>query len=241
MKDIPYNEIIPLEWDSQFFGYKIAQVTFNQFGKEALERIFSILETSNFRLTYLMVPPSESELNARIIKAGGILADTKTIYSKVTQAHSGFQTQIEEYHESVPGKKLIELGLQAGAYSRFRIDKNFVNNEFERLYTRWIINSVNKKMALMTIVALLENEIVGMITINGKKKCAEIGLVAVDKNFEGKGIGSDLIGFSDNIAFHMNFKEIKVTTQQQNARACRLYEKCNFTIEHITNVYHFWQ
>ena len=37
------------------------------------------------------------------------------------------------------------------------------------------------------------------------------------------------------------YKEIKVVTQLQNKSGCRLYEKCNFQIESITNIYHFWQ
>ena len=37
---------------------------------------------------------------------------------------------------------LKSLALSSGQYSRFNIDKNFVNNEYEILYNRWIEKSV---------------------------------------------------------------------------------------------------
>jgi len=236
-----FNTLEPISWDSLFFGYTVAQIVFDLSGNGELENLIQDIKNKGIRLTYFFVPPSNHELNKNIVKKGGVLVDQKTLFSKTVQAHSEFQNKIVEFGDTIPNEKLIELGLHAGLFSRFRTDKKFKNKEFERLYTQWLVNSVNKTIALRTILALFENNVVGLLTLGEKNNYADIGLVAVENNFTGKGIGTDLINFADNLAFEMKFKELKVVTQLQNTKACSLYEKCNFKIENITNVYHFWQ
>ena len=94
---------------------------------------------------------------------------------------------------------------------------------------------------MKTFVAKNRSDIIGITTLGKKSEFADIGLVAVDKNFRGQGIASDLIHSADTAAYHLGYKEIKVVTQLKNKGACRLYEKCNFQIENITNVYHYWK
>jgi dTDP-4-amino-4,6-dideoxy-D-galactose acyltransferase len=236
-----FNTLESLGWDSQFFGYPVAQIVFDLPEIDNLDYLIQDIKEKGIRLTYFFVPPSNQELNKNIVKKGGVLVDQKTLFSKTVQVHSKFTNKIIEYENTFPNEKLIELGLQAGIFSRFRTDINFQNKEFERLYTRWLENSVNKTIAFKTILALNEKDIVGLVTLGRKNNYADIGLIAVDKDYIGKGIGTDLIHFADNLASEMKFEELKVVTQLQNTRACNLYEKCNFKIESITNVYHFWQ
>jgi dTDP-4-amino-4,6-dideoxy-D-galactose acyltransferase len=235
------NKVIPLNWDSKFFGYEVAKISFNQSGNVDLENLFQEIKTKRIRLTYLLAPPTDTELNKNIARNGGILVDQKVIYSKTTQAHSKYTNNIIEFTGKQANEKLIELALRAGVYSRFLIDKNFKNWEFERLYTHWLLNSLNKSIAFKIVVALSNTHIVGLVTLGEKENQADIGLVSVDKNFGRRGIGSDLINFADNAAYELKYKNIKVTTQLQNTSACKLYEKCNFILESTLNVYHFWQ
>ena len=96
-------------------------------------------------------------------------------------------------------------------------------------------------MAKNTFVALKDSDIIGITTLGEKSGSGEIGLVAVDEKFRGLGIAYDLIHYTDNAAFDHGYSKISVVTQLDNKGACRLYEKCNFQIESITNVYHYWQ
>jgi len=234
------NTIEPLAWDSNFFGYPIARIDLDQNGGEELDRLFKQLVFAEIRLAYFFVPPVEKKMNEYIIKKGGVLVDEKTVFLKQTEKHTGFSNQINESRNVEINERLIKLSLQAGTYSRFRTDKNFVKNEYERLYIEWITRSVNKEISFKTLEAIKGSEIVGITTLDDKKNYAHIGLVAVDEKYRGQGIGHDLIRSADTIAFTMGFKEIDVVTQLQNKGACRLYEKCNFRIDRITNVYHYW-
>lgn len=235
------NRIEPLAWDSQFFGYPIARIAIDQIGSEKLDHLFKQLASENFRLTYFFVPPVEKEINRCIIKKGGVLVDQKAVFLKPTEKHCEFSNHISEFQGAEINERLIKLALQAGLFSRFRIDKNFTNKEYERLYIEWITKSVNKEISFKTLVALKGSDIIGITTLDNEKKHAHIGLVAVDEMCRGQGIGRDLILNADTIAFAMGFKEIKVVTQLQNKGACKLYEKCDFHIASITNIYHYWQ
>jgi dTDP-4-amino-4,6-dideoxy-D-galactose acyltransferase len=236
-----FNKISLLDWDSEFFGYNVAQVRFNQAGYTELLNLLKEIKDKKIRLTYFFVSPDNIDLNRTIADTGAVLVDQKVLFEKTTHKNTVKNSNIIEYKDTQPNEKLIELGLQAGAYSRFLTDKNFHNNEFEKLYKQWIVNSVNRTIAWSIPVAMSGSAIVGLITLGKKDNYADIGLIAVDKKYEGRGIGSDLIRFAENRAYEMNYSGIKVVTQLQNTRACRLYEKCNFTVENVTNIYHFWQ
>lgn len=235
------NTIETLEWDSQFFGYPVARITLDKESSDYLDDIFLNIESEKFRVTYFYVPPEEKELINRITKKGGILVDQKVVFSKKTEKHNKYSNDIIEFQGIDLNEKLIELVLQAGKYSRFRLDRNFNKKEYQRLYIEWLSKSIKKVIAFKTLVAKKGSDIVGITTLGENTQFADIGLVAVDERFHGQGIGCDLIHSADNVANEKGIKEIKVVTQFDNKGACRLYEKCHFHIEKITNIYHFWQ
>jgi len=235
------NSIVPLEWDSQFFGYPVAKISFGKDGADKLENVFHQINSANIRLTYLYVNPDDLKINRFIEKKGCLLADQKVVFAKTTEKHYNFNTKIIEFQETEINEKILSLALTSGICSRFRIDKKFTNNEFERLYTEWLSNSINKTIAFETLVAMEGSNLIGITTLGVKLDYADIGLVAVDENHRGKGIGYDLIHTADNTAFDMGYEKIKVVTQLKNNEACNLYKKCNFHIEGITNIYHHWK
>ena len=235
------NIIKTLEWDSQFFGYPVARINFDKEGSDCLDDLFLNIESKKLRVTYFYVPPAEKELISRITKKGGILVDQKVIFSKNTEKHNKYSNDIIEFQGIDLNIKLIELVLQAGKYSRFRLDANFNKKEYQRLYIEWLSKSIKKEIAFKTMVSKNGSDIVGITTVGEKTQFADIGLVAVDKHHLRQGIGYDLIHSADTVAYDKGIKEIKVVTQFENKGACRLYEKCHFHIEKITNIYHYWQ
>jgi len=236
-----FNTLIPLDWDSAFFGYPVARVVLDETGSEHFNAITDKILIDKIRLVYFFVSPYDLVLNRQISEFGAVLRDQKALFTKVPERQSGYSNSIEVYPYAEPNKELLSLGLQAGIYSRFRLDWNFRNNEYEKLYTRWVTDSLSGKISFQNIVAIVDNTVAGMVTLGEKNGHADIGLVAVEKAHSGKGIGYDMIRYADNTAFDRNFSRIDVVTQLQNHPACKLYEKCNFRLESVTNVYHFWQ
>jgi dTDP-4-amino-4,6-dideoxy-D-galactose acyltransferase len=235
------NTIKILEWDTKFFGYPVARIFLNHEGKHELDNLFRQLEEEKIRLTYFFVAPEEKEIIQQIISREGTMVDQKTVFLKQTEQHSEYSNPVIELRKGENANNLLDLAIQSGHLSRFHLDKNFINNEYERLYTTWITKSVNREIAFATLVVKKGKKAIGLITLGKKDSYADIGLLAVEPVYHGRGIGVDLIHRADTIAFEKGFTEIKVVTQLQNKAACKLYEKCNFHIESITNIYHYWQ
>jgi dTDP-4-amino-4,6-dideoxy-D-galactose acyltransferase len=230
-----------LEWDTGFFGYKVAGIKASELEPAGLDKILRQLRENDFKLAYCFVSPEDKRSNESLKQASGLLADEKITYSINVEANSfPVSDKIIPYDLKQPTQKLITLALQSGIYSRFKIDQNFRNNEFERLYMEWIGKSVSKTLADEVFVYSEDDEILGFITLSIKNRKGSIGLIAVDENQRGKAIGKKLIGrgllyFKEN-----NITETDVVTQKANSIACRFYESCGFRIKNIVNIYHLW-
>ncbi|AKP52430.1 GNAT family N-acetyltransferase [Cyclobacterium amurskyense] len=225
-----------LNWDSDFFGYEVGRLDLINSDEFNVEKFIS--ESSSFKLVYIL---SKKTIPYEFIT----LVDRKIIYRKDDISNVGynsFKNRLISFDENLHDKKqLIELALASGIYSRYNIDSNFNNNEYTKLYTRWILNSINKEIAFEVLIALENKQILGFITI-GKinSDLADIGLIAVHPDARGRGIGTELINSAIEMAKSKNFKRIQVVTQSENIPACNLYQKANFKEIDITNIYHYW-
>jgi dTDP-4-amino-4,6-dideoxy-D-galactose acyltransferase len=230
-----------LEWDSHLFGYPVAKVLFKDTSSLNLDLVFQNLKDGRYRLTYLFVPQDEINISEYLLNIGCKLVDQKVLFSKVPVFHIFEKSHISEYDTLDHIDSMLELVYQAGTYSRFKLDNNFVNNEFEKLYKVWLSESIQKKIAFKTFITRYNNEITGFATLGEKNGFADIGLIAVANGFRNQGIGTSLVYSLENEAHISGFNEITVATQLINLEACKLYKRCGFHIKSITNVFHFWQ
>lgn len=236
------NSLEIATWDSDFFGYPIGKVRAKQIPADSLQEIKIHSAANGIKLLYLFADPSDQVSNQSALAAGAELADQKVIYFIRTNEITVPQTDdhIELYSSPVPNSKLIDLSIQSGLYSRYKLDKNFKNQEFERLYTAWIENSVNKKIADFTFVYRENSEILGFITMKINGNSGQIGLIAVDETSRGKSIGKKLIFAVMNQLKQMQITDLDVATQSGNEEACQFYQRVGFTAAKRENIYHIW-
>ena len=231
-----------LEWDTRFFGYKIAKIVVSQDSKAQIDQTVSILKSEDFKLAYIFVSPEDDNSNNSIKACSGQLVDEKVTYSYSIDETVIYKVDdfIVVYNEDTASTELIELTLQSGAYSRFKIDPNFRNNEYVTLYKEWINKSVAREIADQVLVYKEEDHILGFITLRIAEGQGTIGLLAVDENSRGKSIGKKLL--TSSFAYFQNNRitRIEVVTQRGNQIACRFYEACGFNVSEIVNVYHLW-
>jgi len=231
-----------LKWDSDFFGFNVAKLNTNNIDDAQLKATLNELKNKNYKLIYWSVSPDNYNLNKIAINNKGFLIDKKTTYS--TNFKDKFiadnNPNIIEYTDSVPNQELISLALQCGSYSRFKIDKNFIPNRYNDLYSLWINNSLQKRLADIVFVYTNNNNLHGLITLYSVNNIGNIGLIGVDDNYRGKSIGTELINSAKRYFFNKNIFIMNVVTQLDNKIACKFYEKCGFKIIKIENYYHFW-
>ena len=219
-----------VKWDSAFFNLKIGKVYIENCDNFTLEEI------ENFDLIYVF--SSKPNLGFKLVdkKIVYVLEDLSNIAEHNFSDIQFYNSKHDNYND------ILNLTLQSGEYSRFKLDTNFVNNEFEKLYKTWIDKSISGDLATDIIIKKNKNKIVGFTTLTKKSdELADIGLVAVDINFRGQGIAQELILKTIITAKNQGYKKMQVITQLDNIPANKLYVKTGFIQDSITYIYHIWK
>ncbi|WP_185213178.1 GNAT family N-acetyltransferase [Sphingobacterium mizutaii] len=218
-----------LIWDSDFFDKKIGKINLD------LQNLnFSMLD---YDLVYVFSDQSNLPFNLVDKKIVYLIEDLSSINIGSNFPNiSFFDKESDNYNE------LLSLTYQSGEYSRFNLDKNFSNLEFRNLYRKWIDNSISKQIATHILVKKIEGKIVGFATLGAKNsELADIGLVAVDASYRGKGIAKELVNSAIKLSKELGYKKIQVVTQLDNHPANLLYTKSGFKQHTITYIYHIWK
>ncbi len=232
--------MVPLQWDSEFFGYPIAKVIINSANEKIVDEVFDEIHTNKYRLTYFFIKHNEDSALRQMKERKCKLVDNKVTYGKKPISYPEQPSHIVEYESDEPNASLINLALQAGVFSRFRIDTNFTKNDYERLYTAWLEKSIRKELACKILVSMYNDDITGFATLVFKENLAEIGLAAVSYKYRGQKIGYDLVRKVESLACESGMKKIRIITQKRNKPAINLYKKCNYVLEDTIDIFHYW-
>ena len=136
---------------------------------------------------------------------------------------------------------LLSLVYSSGQKSRFKIDSNFRNKEFEKLYEKWINNSIDQNNSSTILIKIVDNKLAGFLSYSLNGLFIKIELIAVDKDYQGMGIGTQLIEQLVKLAEINGKISIEVATQASNFSAIKLYEKNNFSLQSSSYIYHYWK
>jgi len=223
-----------LDWDSALFGYPVGKM---ELAKPKLFDSDEFKKTSlDFKLVYLF--SKNPLLN---LPEDFLFVDKKTFLTRKTEKTENEYSFSYVYpFEDLNADILLNLTMISGVYSRFNLDKNFTNNEYSKLYTTWINESVKRKVAKDIFIYKDGNDILGFITLAEKNKHSNIGLIAVAEEARGKGIGTVLIKYAIHNSFLAGYSDINVVTQMNNVQSIQLYKQNGFRIADISYVYHYW-
>lgn len=229
-----------LDWDSDFFGFKIGRINFNN-SEDNLLLLLAEAKLQNYRLIYVFMD-EHTVLNSNLLNQWhGKLVDRKIVYKKTVKGNKEEKSHlISVLKEAQISDELLRLVYLSGHFSRFRLDKNFPKGSFEKMYKEWIIKSLSGELADRVFVAKEKGKILGFVTLRIKNTSGEIGLIAVDNKTQGKGIGTQLTHACEKYLKEKSISCLRVPTQVDNSQACRFYEKYGFEKNTITNIYHFW-
>jgi len=234
-------EVKKMLWDTNFFGYSVGSIDLRQYKDIDVSRLKDVLIKSGTKVCYCYSESTNQVIQDRFKEYGIEIADRKVTFIKSISAdETTCSPEIINVLGSEMTPKILEIALQSGVYSRFKRDPEFHNNEYEKLYTEWITKSMSGDIALAVLVFYIDGDEAGLITVGDKNGIADIGLLAVDQNYRGKGIGKKLVKNAEVFAKNIGFDKIQVVSQLDNQIACSLYEKCGFSVLKTENIYHVW-
>lgn len=245
MKDVSSGKYRILEWDSDFFGYGVGRILPSRLTPEELKATLESMKSENVTLVYWPSDPEDPGSQEAARRCGGFLADRKVTYVVDLERISDQLTEeknkaIREYTDGRTNDELDALAIRSGIHSRYKVDPNIGDAQFEKLYKLWILGSVNGTLAEKVFVFMDEGKIAGMVTVGMKNGRGEIGLIAVHESMRGRSVGVHLTRAAQKWAVARGCRHAQVVTQGNNPAACKLYEKCGYHIESTVNYYHIW-
>lgn len=233
-------------WDSDHFGFPVAQIDSPELQVPELENVLHAAELQGVRLVYWPAQPGVQVPPPLLRQYGGALVDRKVTYGKELAAEQeqrdapAAAARVREYPPGPATPRLVELAVQAGGHSRFRVDARIPQERCEALYALWMQRSALRELAGTVLVAGEEVAPAGMITVSVDDGCGSIGLIAVAPEARGQGIASELLLAAHRWMQDQGAGRATVVTQQTNLPACRLYERAGYRPVDVKHFYHFW-
>lgn len=226
-----------LEWDSNFFGIKVARIDSN-LNKHNIINVFSQLNCEGVDLVYF---------NSRFLVGEdknykNYLLDKRVSLLKKLKDKKPWDDRVKLFSGNVPTGKMIELSRRVAQNSRFYFDPNIPEKKVYEMYEIWLKKSISKEMATDVLVYENENGILGFATIkilsNDK---ALIPMLAVDRNFEGLGISFMLMQAIETFLLNKGCDYLVSETRAKNLRALKVYKRFGITCEPSHYINHLWR
>ncbi len=221
-----------LEWDSDFFEIKIGEILYDE--------QFEIKDAADFDLLYVK-STEDFEIEIPDFKKG--FSETKVVFIKELNQVNGLQDDriliFDELKHNL--NNVHELAYESGKFSRFNLDVHFKKGKFKEMYKKWIENSINKTFADELLLFNEDDQAMGFVTYKISKETATIGLIAVNSNFQRRGIGQKLLNHVEDKLFRKGIKKLLIPTQQLNNLACNFYEKQGYKTYKLTYIKHYWR
>ena len=225
-----------LSWDSDFFGLRIGRAFVGSIEDSCELAAQKDRLKADYDLVYVF-----GNQGVEFSCEDATLVDRKLVYTLSECSDVSFDDNVVLWDCDKPvTDALLHLALVSGKYSRFKLDNQFPSGSYERLYSRWIEQSVNHSMATKVFCYMSNAIPIGLVTLHNEDGIGTIGLVAIGERCQHQGVGTAMMRHVISYARKHHCKKLSVATQYDNTPACRLYEKVGFKVESMTNVWHWW-
>jgi ribosomal protein S18 acetylase RimI-like enzyme len=128
--------------------------------------------------------------------------------------------------------------------SRYYYDKNFSINKIKNFYYGWLKKGIQGRFDDICYVICLNKKPIGFCTckinLENNPKIGSIGLLGIQKKFQGKGYSRLLLNYVEKKLLQLNKQSIKVITQGRNYAAIKTYNNYGFSIKKTELWYHKW-
>jgi dTDP-4-amino-4,6-dideoxy-D-galactose acyltransferase len=233
-----------LEWDSDFFGRRIARITVNQLTPQTMARALAWCSAKQIDCLYFLAA-SDDAATMRLAEEHLF----RFVDIRVTLERTLGEGPITEHRASEAtvgpcGAEDVEalkaMARTSHRYSRFYYDLNFGEGRCDALYETWIEKSC-RGYANVVLVAKLKGKVVGYICCDLlAPEEGRVALFAVGAEAQGQGVGEKLLKESFRWFENKGVKRLMVVTQGRNCKAQRLYQRCGFVTRLVQLWYHRW-
>jgi GNAT superfamily N-acetyltransferase len=233
----------PREWDSEFFGVSIAQVSGRRATQDALARTVNDARKASVDCLYFLVDADDlATIRAAEANAFALMDVRLTLECAIEGRVNDSGSDDEMIRPARAGDlpRLTAIARLSHRNTRFHVDPHFDSIRSDDLYAVWIERSVKGELADAVWVADVDNLPRGYLTATRGVNAASIGLVAVDAEYRGRGYGERLLRAVQRWSRAEGASRLTVVTQGRSAAAVRFYERAGFSTSAVEFWYHRW-
>lgn len=243
MTDELESPAVYLEWDSAFFQKRIGRVNSSNMSHQNADAVDVWAIKNHIDCVYYLADGLELTFARAAESHNYHLMDLRVTFNidlRYTKIESLKDTKIRP---AVQGD-IAELKRMASEYheiSRFFADDHFERSKCRELYELWIERDFKEANRFLWVYEE-QGKIAGYTsaTIDLRDKKAYIGLVGVNPQFRGHGIGLHLQLEVANQLRQLGVNNVEVVTQGRNIIAQNLYQKSGYCLQSIDLWYHKW-
>jgi dTDP-4-amino-4,6-dideoxy-D-galactose acyltransferase len=231
-----------LDWDTAFFGRRIASAGEHARGREEMERALEWCRARSIDCLYLLVSAAD-DATLRLAREHAFdMVDIRVTCDMQlgrADAAAGRAREIRLARESdIPDLRLIAA--LSHTDSRFYADGRFARERCDELYATWIEKSC-RGWADAVFVAEHEGTPAGYLSCHERESGrGEIGLVGIAARAQGRGLGRKLLGSALHWFAQRGLERASVVTQGRNVAAQRLYQSAGFRTAAVQLWHHRW-
>jgi dTDP-4-amino-4,6-dideoxy-D-galactose acyltransferase len=228
-----------LDWDSAFFGFRIARLRGVHVTEQILCDALEWCDRERIRCLYFLAPGDSPETTNLAGANGFRMADLRFTLARELGGDVGAVESVRTYRESdLP--VLQSIAAVSHRDSRFYNDPGFPDRRCNELYETWIERSCHG-YADTVLVAEHYRKTAGYVSCHLQPDgIGAIGLLAVADGSRGVGLGGRLVAGALRFFAEAGCKRVTVVTQGRNCAAQRLYQNCGFRSASMELWYHRW-
>jgi ribosomal protein S18 acetylase RimI-like enzyme len=231
-----------LEWDSQFFGRRIARVKVTRLTNADMVNIRAWCHDHRIDCLYFLADSADSQTlkcagrdNYQLVDIRVTLDCPPTRGPAASDSPCRVRTATER---DIPG--LRNIARMSYRDSRFYYDGNFAVSLCDSLYQVWIDKSC-QGWAEKVLVAEEGGKPLGYVSCHlTGSRTGKIGLLGISEKARGRGLGRKLVHEALGWFANQQVESVSVVTQGRNVQAQRLYQRCGFVTRSVELWFHKW-
>jgi dTDP-4-amino-4,6-dideoxy-D-galactose acyltransferase len=235
-----------LEWDSAFFGHRIARFQGLRCRSEELAAAIAECRARQIDCVYILVGVADTDSIRALQDGRAYLADVRMTLGAGIDAAIGSAAPPEGAARVRPAREpdipaLARIASVSHRDTRFYADGHFAAEQCDRLYQVWIEKSCHGDADAVLVAEDEARQPIGYVTCHGKGQPAgRIGLMAVNEDARGGGVGSALLRGAFAWFAANGVASVTVATQLRNVGALRFYGRAGLLIGSVDLWFHLW-
>lgn len=230
-------------WLSDIFGYPVYKVVLGDGHRDALcESLRS--KSSEPALLFARVSTERVDQVGTLSDLGFRVVDVNLTFERPTFLESSIEAGMAvEVSEAEPRDHDDALRIAATCfrYSRFHLDPAVSSEIADEIKRSWVSSYLQGLRGEALWIARIDGRPVGFVAMlaqeAGGGRSMVIDLLGVDRDYQGKGVGTALVSRVIN-NYRATCDRIVVGTQAANIPSMRLYERCGFRVASTTYMLH---